>query len=301
MKAPSLSSNASVSLKGQVAVVAGASQGIGLGVALRFARASADVWVLVRNEQKGKDVVEQLKQAGAPDARYFLADLSRKDEVLRAADEIKAAAGDGGVGYLIQTQGGPAGPNDTAPGMDPHFAVQVFSRVVLAHALRHTVKHSSVAVAVAGMGSNTFDTADITLDRLKATRGSSMLTIFAISARDATVLDSAWMELAKDSSPGLQYLHLFPGRVRTHGLANSGYSAPLVWASWLSGLVMSQTVEDYAEIPFFLAANPEGRELVAREGGRWNNKLSKLPIAPRAEDDATRKAIWDWLLEKMAV
>ncbi|EJD37107.1 NAD(P)-binding protein, partial [Auricularia subglabra TFB-10046 SS5] len=104
MKAPSTSSNANVGLKGEVAVVSGASQGIGLAVALRFARAGADVWAVARSEPKGKDVVEQLKQAGAIDARCFLADLSRKDDVLRVADEIKAAAGEKGVEYLIQTQ-----------------------------------------------------------------------------------------------------------------------------------------------------------------------------------------------------
>lgn len=299
---PSTASNASVSAKGDIAVVVGASQGIGLGVARRFARAGADVWIVVRNEQKGKAVVDELKRLGAPDARYFLADLSSKDDCQRAAGEIKTAAGEGGVAYLVQTQGGPPGQHDDAPGIDPHFAVQVFSRVILAYELRHTVKRSSVAIAVAGMGAKQFDKDDITLDRFKASGGASSALgkIVTIGGRDATVLDAAWMELAKDSSPDVQYLHLFPGIVKTNVMTNTGQSAFFVWMSWVAGVLVGRTIDAYAEIPFFLTANPDGRKSVERGGMFWNDRLKKVSAAPRAGDEATRKAIWDWLLAQMA-
>lgn len=298
---PSTASNASVSAKGDIAVVVGASQGIGLGVARRFARAGADVWIVVRNEQKGKAVVEELRQLGAPDARYFLADLSVKADCQRAAGEIIAAAGEGGVAYLIQTQGGPPGARDDVPGIDPHFAVQVISRVIIAYELRHTVKRSSVAIAVAGLGTKHFDTDDITLDRLKASGAASspFAKISTRSARDATVIDSVWMELAKDSSPGAQYLHLWPGIVKTNTMANSGQNALFVWFCWLIGVFVGGTIDAYAEIPFFLAANPNGRKAVERGGMFWNEKLKPIAAAPCAEDAATRKAIWDWLLAQM--
>jgi NAD(P)-dependent dehydrogenase (short-subunit alcohol dehydrogenase family) len=62
-------------LKGRTAAIAGGSQGIGAATAKRFAQAGADVYIIGRNAEKGQQVVNELKQAGAPRAEFIQADL----------------------------------------------------------------------------------------------------------------------------------------------------------------------------------------------------------------------------------
>lgn len=45
--------NSSITTPGERIVVAGGTQGIGEGIACRFARAGAEVWIVGRNESKG--------------------------------------------------------------------------------------------------------------------------------------------------------------------------------------------------------------------------------------------------------
>ncbi|KZV90358.1 NAD(P)-binding protein [Exidia glandulosa HHB12029] len=294
-------SNASVNARGSIVVVVGASQGIGRGVAARFAQAGAEVWIVVRNAQRGNDQLKELRSrvpSSSPQPRLFVADLNIVADLRRVVEEISTAAGDRGVDYLIQTQGGPPNAHDVAPnqdGFDSHFAVQVFSRVFLAYHLRDLVKHSSMAIMAAGEGKKPFNVDDITLEGSKARGEYGMFG--ESTSRDVTVIDSAWIELAKISTA--QFTHLFPGIVRTAVLANSGQSSIVVWIHWLAGFVIGQTVESYAEIPFYLTANPEGRKLIEREGGWLNENLKKLAPSPASEDVATRQIIWSWLQNKM--
>ena len=88
--------------------------------------------------------------------------------------------------------------------------------------------------------------------------------------------------------------------MRTNVLANNAMPFWMVWGFWLLGPLIAQPAERYAEVPFFLAANPEGRKLVEREGGRWNEKLRKLPCAPALKDEETQRVVWEWLVGKMA-
>ena len=101
------------------AVVAGGTQGIGAGIAMRFALAGASVWVIGRSEVRGAEVVKKLEQASLEGARrrrteaqgpaadhcFLRADLSDVQEVKRVAGEVEKRAGSQGVDWLFETQG----------------------------------------------------------------------------------------------------------------------------------------------------------------------------------------------------
>lgn len=101
------------------AVVAGGTQGIGAGIALRFALAGASVWIIGRSEGRGAEVVKKLEQASLESARrrnkdigsikvdhtFLRADLSDVDEIKRVAVEVKKRAGSNGIDWLFETQG----------------------------------------------------------------------------------------------------------------------------------------------------------------------------------------------------
>src|SRR4051794_9817699 len=54
-------------LQGKVAIVTGAGQGVGLGIALSFAEEGATVVITGRHEDKLRAAAEQIRAKGAPD------------------------------------------------------------------------------------------------------------------------------------------------------------------------------------------------------------------------------------------
>lgn len=125
---PSLStltaSNSNVELEGsERAVVSGGTQGVGAGIALRFALAGASVWIVGRSEQRAAAMLEKLNAASEEaqrrrkqnaalqsktleaDHAFFRADLSDMKEVHRVAAEIKGRAGERGIDWLFESQG----------------------------------------------------------------------------------------------------------------------------------------------------------------------------------------------------
>lgn len=111
----------------QRAVVAGGTQGIGAGIALRFALAGASVWIIGRSEERGQEVMKKLQQASQEATRrrhssisssnddqnqdsqaqhaFIRADLSDVDEVKRVVEVVKERAGSRGIEWLFETQG----------------------------------------------------------------------------------------------------------------------------------------------------------------------------------------------------
>lgn len=77
-------------LRGKLAVVTGASDGIGLGLALRLARAGSDVVLPVRNEAKGARALERI-HAAAPRSNVStrVLDLTSLASVERLTDSLK--------------------------------------------------------------------------------------------------------------------------------------------------------------------------------------------------------------------
>src|SRR5258708_5453929 len=91
-----------MSLSGRVALVTGASQGIGRACALKLASAGATVAVAARNQEKLDELVNEISGAGGK-AAAFAVDVSDEEQIKSA---VKAAIAQfGKVDILVNNAG----------------------------------------------------------------------------------------------------------------------------------------------------------------------------------------------------
>lgn len=125
------------SLTGRRAVITGGSDGIGLRIATRLARAGAEVVLPVRNPQKGESAASAIR-AAAPNAsvRTTPLDLSSLDSVAAFGETMRAA---GEPVHLLINNAGVMTPPDrqtTADGFEVQFGTNHLGRFALvAHLL----------------------------------------------------------------------------------------------------------------------------------------------------------------------
>ena len=89
-------------LQGRVALITGASKGLGKAMALALAGAGAKLALVSRNQEQLNAVAKEA-QADGGEAKVFLADVTREDQVARVEREVMAAYG--GVQILINNAG----------------------------------------------------------------------------------------------------------------------------------------------------------------------------------------------------
>ena len=76
-------------LKGKVSILTGASRGIGRGIALRFAREGATLFLAARSKEALEAVAAECRQAGGQ-ATAIPTDVSQKADVERLFEQVLA-------------------------------------------------------------------------------------------------------------------------------------------------------------------------------------------------------------------
>jgi 3-oxoacyl-[acyl-carrier protein] reductase len=123
-------------LTNKTALVCGASQGLGAAVANELALLGANVFVLARNEEKLKQVVQFLDISLRQQHGYIVADTSHPDEL--AVKLAPLLAGGRQVHILVNNTGGPAtGPllATHAQDIEAAFRAQLTASHILAQLL----------------------------------------------------------------------------------------------------------------------------------------------------------------------
>jgi 3-oxoacyl-[acyl-carrier protein] reductase len=95
-----------IDLAGKKALVCGSTQGIGKAVALQLAASGASVTLFARNEEKLKQVINELPSKKGQDHHYLVADFLEPEEV-REKVAGQVAVGNT-FGIIINNTGGPA-------------------------------------------------------------------------------------------------------------------------------------------------------------------------------------------------
>ncbi len=91
-----------MSIKGKVALVTGAGQGIGRAIALRLANDGADIAIVDVNKEKMEAVADEVRTLGRK-ATVFKADVTSRDEVYAAVDHAEKQLG--GFDIMVNNAG----------------------------------------------------------------------------------------------------------------------------------------------------------------------------------------------------
>ena len=91
-----------MTLKGKVALVTGAAQGIGRGIALRLAKDGADIAIIDLNTDKMAEVAAEIEELGRK-ATTFKADVSNRADVYAAVEHAEKTLG--GLDIMVNNAG----------------------------------------------------------------------------------------------------------------------------------------------------------------------------------------------------
>jgi NAD(P)-dependent dehydrogenase (short-subunit alcohol dehydrogenase family) len=235
------------SLGGRIALVTGATSGIGRATAIQLARQGAEVIVHGRDKDRGEQVIAEIAQEGGK-ARFIAADLSDPAEIRRLADEA------GEVDVLVNNAGfswfGPTADLDVAT-YDALFDSNVRAPYFLVAAL-------APRIAANGGGSI------VNVASMVASIGMAGAAAYGGTKAALTAMTRAWA--AEFSPRGVRVNAVAPGPVYT---AADPARIEALGATTLLG--RAAQVDEIAQVITFLAS-PASAYLtgttVAADGGR---------------------------------
>ena len=193
-----VSVDGSSALSGKVAIITGASAGIGASLARAFAAAGAGLVLVARGSERLNRLVAEL----GPTARAVAGDVTDPDTARRAVDAARTELG--GVHVLVNNAGGNLGL------MGPMFAVgrerasEIFDLNVIA-----PVEWSRAAWE-GGMSEG--GGVIVNVSSLSASRGSAATGYYAVSK---AALDRVTSQLAWELGPRVRVVGVGPGMTST--------------------------------------------------------------------------------------
>ncbi|MCK1813395.1 SDR family oxidoreductase [Streptomyces sp. XM4011] len=288
-------------LTGKRAVVTGASDGIGLGIATRLAAAGAEVLLPVRNPGKGEMALTRIRQA-APGAAVSLRalDLSSLESVEALGETLRA---EGDPIHLLINNAGVMTPPDrqtTADGFELQFGTNHLGHVALVAGLLPLLRAgrarvtSQTSVAAARGAVNWQDLNwERSYDGMKAYRQSKIAVgLFGLEL-DRRSAAHGWGITSNISHPGVAPTSLLDARPEM-GRAKETRGRRLISALSARGLLTgtpetagfpalrAATVPDGERAPFY---GPSG--LGHLGGGPGEQKLY-----PPLRDNAEAERVW---------
>ena len=273
--------------KTRVSLVTGGTDGIGRAVALELARGGDQVIFVGRSQERGAEVLWELRRAApALEHAFIAADLSLLSETARVAAEVTrmtqrldALVCCAGILSLV--------PEWTTEGLERNFVLNYLTRYLLAvqmlPLLREAASGRLVLVSNAGKYPDTLD-----FDDLQHQRGKVGL---AVSGRTQFANDLLVAELGERlRGSRVEATCVFPGVTRSSCFKNArGLPWLLRWLSPLALRLLGQPPAAAAQTPVFLARDAAA---VGTSGGFFGPKLKPIAVPERALKRERREALW---------
>jgi NAD(P)-dependent dehydrogenase (short-subunit alcohol dehydrogenase family) len=187
-------------LAGQLAIVTGASSGLGEATAVRFAQLGARVAMLARSKGDLDRVATRIRGAGG-DALVQVADLADPDAVVAAAERIVSVAAPGALINIAATD---------APGPAEDVSVRDWERVMRVNLTAPFLLSRAVLPAMRTAGGGLI----VNVSSVAGRRGWANASAYCATKFGLTGLTQALA--AEGASHGVRVVCLYPGAMATH-------------------------------------------------------------------------------------
>lgn len=166
------------SMEGKIALITGATSGIGKATAAGLAQLGATVVLVARNQEKGLAVRDEIRaQSGNPQVEVLFADLSSQQATRALAAEFQQRYAQ--LHVLMNNAGGIFFRRETTvDGLELTFALDHLAYFLLTNLLLDTLKASAPA-RVINVSSNAEASARINFDDLQAERRYVAFPVYA--------------------------------------------------------------------------------------------------------------------------
>jgi NAD(P)-dependent dehydrogenase (short-subunit alcohol dehydrogenase family) len=265
-----------------VALVTGATNGIGKVTALELARAGYRVLLTSRDQSKGQRVVEELRSQSGNDAlELFVGDLSNMSDVQRIALEVRAQHPK--LDVLVNNAGGLfTKRTTTVDGLETTFAFNHLSYFLLTNLLLPSLRAAGNA-RVVSVSSVANRLARMRWDDLEFRRGYSGYAAYNQSKLMNVLFSNALARRLRGTGVTSNVLH--PGAVRSGFNYNPGGLIQIVFSVTKLFLI---TPEQGARTSLHLAISPE---VAGVTGGYFANKKQRRANPIGYEEDAQER-LW---------
>jgi NAD(P)-dependent dehydrogenase (short-subunit alcohol dehydrogenase family) len=206
-------------LAGRTALVTGATSGIGLASAMRFAQLGATVRFLARDEARAERARALIEQAAGrdTDVAYGLADMSDLDSLREFATSLRAS--DVTLDVLVHNAGALSRTFSEAPdGSELTFASHVVGPFLLTGLLLPSLRRAAparvITVSSGGMYTQRLDLADLEMRR----DDYDGKVAYARAKRAQVVLNHEWARRVPSTEIVFHAMH--PGWADTPGVAS---------------------------------------------------------------------------------
>ncbi len=269
------------------AVITGATSGIGEAAAWRLAELGARLTLVVRNEDKAKALVDEMRlQTGNEQIGYEIADLSLMSDVHALCDRLIEAGEP--IDMLINNAGALFNPRQqTGEGFEKSFALLLLSPCILTERLYPLLRQAEsprvVNVLSGGMYTQKIDVND--LQNRKGEYSGSVA--YAKAKRGLMILTEEWAEQWQHDGIVVNAMH--PGWVDTPGVEDALPGFYKVTKRFL------RTPEEGADTAVWLATSSEAAKVSGKFWLDREQHPSHLSDRTRETDDERHQ-----LLETMA-
>ena len=272
-------------MQGKICIVTGANSGIGKATALGLAQMGATIVMVCRNQVKGEEAQNEVKEKSGNDAvDLMLADLSSQESIRQLAEnfqqhyqQLHMLINNAGVANLTR--------RETVDGLEMTFAVNYLAPFLLTNLLLDKLKASAPA-RIVNVSSESHQSGYIKMDDLELEKGYRLMRAYGQS-KLALVLFT--YELARRlQGTGVTANCLHPGFVATNigqnGVGSVGRSiVKLIFSS------LGISPEEGAKTSIYLVSSPE----IEGVTGKYFVKSIPVRSAPISYDETLQRQLWE--------
>jgi NAD(P)-dependent dehydrogenase (short-subunit alcohol dehydrogenase family) len=273
-------------LHGKVALVTGATSGIGRVTAREIAHSGAEVWLLGRNRQRLDEVSREIDTLPrAPQPKTLVCDLASLDDVRQAAASFLAS---GSPLHILVNNAGVVNQHrrESKDGIEETFAVNHLASFLLTHLLLPRLKESAPS-RIVNVSSNAHRFQALDLGDLQHEKSYSPMKVYSRSKLANVYFTHELARRLEGKGTGVTVNALNPGPVAT-GLASNNPGL----LAWMTQRVMQYTfpsAERGARTSVYLACDAA---VEGKSGGYYQR--SRLSAAhPRTFDESIARRLWD--------